>query len=186
MEAVTWHRGATFRARDSSKELYHITAPILYLLCGLPGSGKSTLGRKLAASGVIVLSLDEDVARFTGGEYDEAIGEAVAGVHRAVAARRLAEGRDVALDWGFDKRDERDELRALAHEAGAHACLIFFDASLDELRRRCRARTWPPTSDEDLTAWSATFERPGVDEMPVLYDGSLTTITNLLAGKGVS
>ena len=36
-------------------------SPVVYLLCGLTGSGKTTYARQLEAAGAVRLSVDEEV-----------------------------------------------------------------------------------------------------------------------------
>ncbi len=135
----------------------------LFMLCGLPGSGKTSLARRLEARGALALSLDDwMVAR---GADDELSAE-VAQEQWQTAAAALQAGRDVVLDWGFDSRQERDEIRARAAEIGAEARLLFLDLPKPELYRRLAMREWPSVSAEDLDRWSGEFEVPTPDENP--------------------
>jgi predicted kinase len=135
----------------------------LFMLCGLPGSGKTSLARRLEARGALALSLDDwMVAR---GADDELSAE-VAQEQWQTAAAALQAGRDVVLDWGFDSRQERDEIRARAAEIGAEARLLFLDLPKPELYRRLAMREWPSVSAEDLDRWSGEFEVPAPDENP--------------------
>jgi predicted kinase len=67
----------------------------LFMLCGLPGSGKTSLARRLEARGALALSLDDwMVAR---GADDELSAE-VAQEQWQTAAAALQAGRDVVLE----------------------------------------------------------------------------------------
>ncbi len=135
----------------------------LFMLCGLPGSGKTSLAKRLEAHGALALSLDDwIVARGT----DDELSEEVAQEQWQIAAEALKAGRDVVLDWGFDSRQERGDIRARAAAIGASARLVFLDLPKPELYRRLAMREWPSVSAEDLDRWSREFEVPGADENP--------------------
>jgi predicted kinase len=135
----------------------------LFMLCGLPGSGKTSLARRLEAHGALALSLDDwMVARGS----DDELSEEIAREQWQTAAAALQAGRDVVLDWGFDSRQERDDIRARSAAIGASTRLVFLDLPKPELYRRLAMREWPSVSAEDLDRWSREFEVPGADENP--------------------
>jgi hypothetical protein len=80
---------------------------VVYLLCGLTGSGKTTSAKRLEAGGAVRLSVDEEVyARHGRYGVDDPMGEYVERERPGVEElrRRLEElveaGRDVVLDDG--------------------------------------------------------------------------------------
>lgn len=76
--------------------------PTLHLVCGLPGSGKTTLARALEQDlPALRLTPDEWMARIVGDGFDETKRAAVEAVQWDVAARALALGVDVVLENGF-------------------------------------------------------------------------------------
>lgn len=144
--------------------------PIVYMLCGFVGSGKTTYARALEAKGAVRLSIDELVFERHGKhgvDYDESEYPAHAASARAELDDRLrellSEGRDVALDYGFWSREFRDQYKRLIEDAGARWRLLYFDVEPDEIRRRLRERNRRDDAnalfvgdrhlDEFLTRW---------------------------------
>src|SRR5258708_33469428 len=115
--------------------------PVLHLICGLPGSGKTTLARRLERDlPAVRLAPDEWMARIVGDGYDEAKRAAVEAVQWEIAARVLSLGVDVILENGFWSRRERDEVRARARALGAATKLHYLDVPREELLRRLAMR----------------------------------------------
>ncbi len=146
--------------------------PVLHLICGLPGSGKTTLARRLERDlPALRLAPDEWMARIVGDGYDEPKRASVEAVQWEIAARALSLGVDVILENGFWSRSERDDYRARAAALGAVTRLHFLDVPRDELLRRLALRNAaaPPDTfrinEAQLDLWSRSFEPPTPDEL---------------------
>lgn len=146
--------------------------PTLFLLCGLPGSGKTTAALALERDhNAVRLAPDEWMARIVGDGWDHKRREQVDKVQWALAQRLLALGVNVILENGFWRRTERLAYRARASELGADSELIYCDATRDELKRRLVARNinLPPdtfaVTPEQLDEMWPRFEPPGEDEL---------------------
>ena len=145
---------------------------ILHLVCGLPGSGKTTLAARLAETdGTIWLSPDRWLLQLDLDGYDEARRGAVERLQWDLALRLLALGVDVILDNGFWSRAERNGLRTEAAALGARVRLHYLDVPIDELKRRLAIRNQRGCTDSfevappDLEQWQAVFEPPDAVEL---------------------
>lgn len=150
--------------------------PTLFLICGLPGAGKTTLAKRLERErAALRLTPDEWIAPLLGDDVErsklDACRSPVETLQWGVAARVLVSGVDVILDWGFCLRREREEYRSRAKALGARAELRFLDVSRNDLWTRFANRdaNLPPDAyhidEAQLDLWSSRFERPTSDEL---------------------
>jgi predicted kinase len=122
--------------------------PRLYILCGLPFAGKSTLARALAAQrGCTHVAIDAintarglglSGAALTAAEWDETYRLAFEQL-----AAALRSGRSAINDAANYTRAQRDHLRALAADARAESGTLFIDVAAEEARRRWLANRAP-------------------------------------------
>ncbi|MFF6786839.1 AAA family ATPase [Streptomyces sp. NPDC012510] len=136
------------------------SGPVVYLLVGLTGSGKTTYAkRRLEPDGAVRLSVDELVharhGRY-GVDYPERDYFALEAPVVAEVRERLVElvmaGRDVVLDHGLWLRSARQEWKKLVEEAGGRWRLLYFPVSREELLRRLEERN----GREDANALTVT------------------------------
>ncbi len=156
-------------------------APTLFLTCGLPDSGKTTLARQIERDRpALRLTADEWLFQLFGPEPEPpeiqkgASSErrnAVKSLQWEIAARAVARGVDVVIDWGVWSRRERDDYRARANALGARVVSCFLDVPRDELARRLTARNENVSSGsfhinlQYLDLWRTWFEPPTEEEL---------------------
>ncbi len=109
--------------------------PIVYLLCGLTASGKTTYAKKLEQAGVVRLSVDEEVYARHGRygvdypewEYFERERPVVAEMrHRMLELVRS--GVSVVFNHGLWTRTDREYYKRLIEDAGGTWRLLYFRA----------------------------------------------------------
>lgn len=150
----------------------------LILICGLPGSGKTTLAKQLALEVPAVRLCPDEWKHDLGIDYyDEQSRVRLEKRLWLLGQELLALGQSVILENGFWAREERDELRLAARSLGVAVELHYLDAPIDELWRRLEIRNQEgkpgtaPIEREDLDKWAQQFEAPDAAEL-ALFDES--------------
>jgi len=147
----------------------------LYLMVGLPCSGKTTLARTLERQySALRLTPDEWQVRLFGQDAADPLHNArhslIEALQWEVAERALALGTNVILDFGFWAREEREDFRSRAKQLGASSEVFFLDVPRDELLRRLAQRNAQPGSafhipEEMMKPWIELFQKPDQGEL---------------------
>jgi predicted kinase len=149
--------------------------PRLIILCGLPGSGKTTLGKELENKlHAVRFAPDEWMDALSINIYDEDMRGKIEALQWRFGQRLLALGLTVIVEWGTWGRSERDALRLGARALGAAVELHYLSAPIDVLFERIQRRgAENPSIERDaLSQWFEIFEAPTPEEM-ALFDEPL-------------
>ncbi|MFG1605027.1 AAA family ATPase [Actinoplanes sp. NPDC049265] len=151
-------------------------SPTLFLMVGLPGSGKTFRARELAAErGALRLTPDDWALTIFGQEdrHQEPGGMRwlLEGRLLALAVDALRLGISVILDFGLWSRDERSALRWMAASVGASGEIVYLPVERDVQWSRIQNR-WKhtpeqtfPMAEAELDPWREQFEVPGPEEL---------------------
>jgi aminoglycoside phosphotransferase family enzyme/predicted kinase len=156
----------------------------LVVVCGLSGSGKSTVAAALAArTGFLHLNSDRirkalaglpPTARVGSELYTAARNQATYDALHDAARAALAGGRGVIVDATFQRRAHRDRIAEIAAAAGAPLLIVECRADDAEIRRRLAARG--ARGDDPSDADWAVYERQRQSYEPVAADEPHLTV----------
>ena len=154
--------------------------PTLYIMCGLPFSGKTTLARAIADQrGCVHLDLDT-LANREGFFPEEGIDDKqwsrlFSEAHQSLAAL-LSSGSSVVFDAVNYDRVGRDRLRAIAQQNGSAVYVIYTKLTIQELEQRRHAnrdnRQRPNVREKDFVELVRDFEVPAAEENLLVYEGA--------------
>ena len=158
------------------------SGPRLIIVCGLPGSGKTTLAKGLERRlRAVRFSADEWMDALSLHIYDEERRGKIEALQWKFGQELLALGLTVIIEWGTWGRSERDSLRLGARALGAAVELHYLSAPADVLFERIERRGLenPPIEKAALTRWFELFQPPTPEEM-ALFDKPLAADVTLV------
>ena len=142
------------------------------LLCGLPGSGKTTVARRLCAElSAVRMCPDEWMDALGIDLWDQPARARVEALQWSQTLELVRRGLTVVVEWGVWSRAEREVARTDARAVGAAIELRYLEVPKEELWRRLDARNARPGSGSvaidrpSLDAWWELFEPPTADEL---------------------
>ena len=146
--------------------------PTLFLMVGLPGAGKTTRAKELAAAhDALRLTPDHWMAPLFGDGMADGKRFVLEGRLISVALQALRLDVSVVLDFGLWARDERSALRWLAQANGAACEVVYLPIEKDvQLARIARRQQEEPhqtfrMTEADVDRWRAQFQVPDAEEL---------------------
>jgi predicted kinase len=154
-----------------------MTKPILYLMVGLPGSGKTTRAQELEReTSAVRFSPDEWMKPLFGVSDVDGVRDVVEGRLISTASQLLQRGMSVILDFGLWGRDERAGLHWLARSLDAMPQTVYLhvdpQTQLERVEQRWREEpewTWE-MEPAALDRWRAAFQPPERDELDASWN----------------
>lgn len=145
--------------------------PIIFLLCGLPGSGKTTYAKELSEKEHLVrLTLDEELFKRFGKEFpSDKYSEYEIQTKQellVILEQKIKQNESVILDYGFWKKEDRNRYKQLIENYGAEYKLIYLKQNHEVLIDRINKRNEFNSTDnhiiseELLEKFKSQFEEP--------------------------
>lgn len=159
--------------------------PVLYLMVGYPGAGKTTAASLIAtATGAIHLWADrERRLRHGTPTYSHKENVELYKELNEVAAKLLDKGKSVVYDTNFNFYKDREKLRAIADEAGAETKLIWVTTGKELSKDRATANAHKQETrilgnmpEDQFERMSNNLEPPRKDEKPIKIEGNGLTL----------
>ncbi|HEY1074493.1 MAG TPA: AAA family ATPase [Patescibacteria group bacterium] len=154
--------------------------PILYILCGLPYSGKTTLAKSLIRKlGCAYVSIDviRDQLGFSWEENHKVTADNWRQIFKASyqdMRNKLGRGQSVVFDSTNHDFDSREKLRTYAAGVGADAKVIFIDVPVNVIWKRWEENQNLKTRShiaKELVEWTIDhFEKPENSEQVIRYE----------------
>lgn len=150
--------------------------PKVYLMCGLPGAGKTTY-TKTKLKGIKRLSTDEIVfdrhgecgVDYPKEDYHKYYSPVKKELEKELV-RLLMSGESVILDYGFWSKKGRDKYKKLIEDNGGECILLYFKINKKILLKRLSERNKITSantltvSKDDLEEYIDEFEEPNEEE----------------------
>lgn len=147
--------------------------PLVVMMCGVAGSGKTTFSQHLEKEGFVRLSIDEEIWAAHGRygidfpiEKMEEYKQAAEKKLRDQLVNLIHSKHQVVIDFSFWDRVRREQYKQLIEKSGGKWKLIYIKVHPDDLRERLKIRNKRldansfTISEELLTAYLKGFEIP--------------------------
>ena len=141
--------------------------PVLIVVFGLPGTGKTTLAQEIAQA-LGIPHLNTDMVRAAMGRRDHYSPKDKREVYEGLlreAEERLRDGSDLILDGTFSKQEYRDALIALAARSGVRLKWVRTRAAEDVVRSRVEKKR--PFSQADFAVYQRLKQEFEAPQTPV-------------------
>lgn len=147
--------------------------PLVVMMCGVAGSGKTTFSKQLEKEGFVRLSIDEEIWAVHGRygmdypiEKIEDYKLEAENKLRNLLIKLITDKKQVVIDFSFWERAKRDQYKQLIENSGGKWKLIYIKVHPDDLRERIKIRNKRvdanafPVTEEMLDSYLNGFEIP--------------------------
>ncbi|MBW3111537.1 ATP-binding protein [Bacillus sp. MCCB 382] len=147
--------------------------PLVVMMCGVAGSGKTTFSKIIEQEGFVRLSIDEEIWATNGRwgidfpmEKFEEYRKEAEGKLRNLLIELIHDKQQVVIDFSFWDRIRRDQYKKLIEDSGGKWKLVYLNVQHQDLRERLTLRNQRfdansfPISEELLTSYLKGFEIP--------------------------
>jgi predicted kinase len=150
------------------------TCPLVVLMCGVAGSGKTIFAQHLEKEGFVRLSIDEEIwathgrygIDFSEDKYEKYKDEAEVKLRHQMVTL-IQNKQHVVVDFSFWQRSRREGYKQLIEDAGGEWRLVYLKVHPDDLRERLKIRSRRfdanaafPITEAVLTSFLNDFEVP--------------------------
>lgn len=151
-----------------------MSVPLVVMMCGVAGSGKTTYAQLLEQRGFVRLSIDEEIWATKGRYgidypiemYEQLKVEAELKLRDELVSL-LNEKHNVVIDFSFWQQKRRNEYKKLIEEGGGEWRLLYLKVHPNDLRERLRIRSQRfdanaafTITEEILSSYLKGFEVP--------------------------
>jgi predicted kinase len=154
--------------------------PILYLMLGYPGAGKTTISKEITKrTGAVHLWADhERRAMFSQPCHSKAESDKLYAALNTRTDQLLGEGKSVVFDTSFNHYTDREYLRQIAAQHHARSVLVWVTTSREQAKAcavnsaHAAHNTYThPMSSEEFDRIADHLETPTAEEKPIEIDG---------------
>jgi predicted kinase len=159
--------------------------PHVYLMCGIAGSGKTTLAKQLVDIGFKRLSIDEYIWKEFGRYGIDYSPEQYPGLQKKAEHQLeqqlitcLKQKQSLVIDYSFWSRANRQKYKALIEGFGIKCTIVFLKVNYKTLKIRLKKRSSKvdanaafTVTDEILDRYYAGFEEP-VNENAIIIEAN--------------
>lgn len=164
-----------------------LSSPMVIMVVGLPGAGKSFFARQFAATFGAPLVSEDKIRHmlFANHTYSRDESAMIAQVSDMITDELFVAGKTFVLDGGYNTKVARDEMAKTAAKNGFRTLTIWVQTDVPTCKRRALGRSEKRDGDEykqSLTpelfdTFAKKFTQPVIDKNTVVISGKHTYAT---------